>query len=247
MNNSIILGTTLNLSFTSSPGYSIYYYFDGNGSNTFTYYSEYANSIAPEYRLHEFYGETGEHTLTVYTKNSYYTGNRSEYFSSTTVNFSIIDPPETLHFVKVSNMSNLEPGQKLTLNLPFNYSYYTPSYRWNDEGWIDTVNNQITAESTAGLHKLEIKLKTATKVRSYIFYFSISKNNYKFGLYNLSYHKRIQINSTIKVWFNNLTYTLFYSWDNSSSNQLFEQEYILTTGLLEGNHSLSIGFQKERI
>ncbi|MHA1417308.1 MAG: hypothetical protein ACTSRR_13780, partial [Candidatus Heimdallarchaeaceae archaeon] len=87
-------------------------------------------------------------------------------------------------------------------------------------------------------------LKTNTKQKSYFYYFSISENNYNFGLYNLSYHKRIKPNSIFKVWFNNLTEPLFYSWDNRSSNNLFEHEYILTTGLSEGSHSLTIGFQK---
>ncbi|UJG40484.1 MAG: ABC transporter permease [Candidatus Heimdallarchaeum aukensis] len=244
-NNSIIHGTTLNLSFVSSPGYSIYYYFDGDGSNTYTYYSEYTNLLVPDFILHKFSGEAGEHTLTVYTKNSYYSGNVSEYFNSTIIYFTIIDPPETLEFENVSDMSNLEPNQVLKVNLPFNYSYYTPSYRWDDKEWISMNNNQIVAETTIGLHKLEIKLKTNTKQKSYFYYFSISENNYNFGLYNLSYHKRIKPNSIFKVWFNNLTEPLFYSWDNRSSNNLFEHEYILTTGLSEGSHSLTIGFQKD--
>ncbi|MHA1352954.1 MAG: hypothetical protein ACTSPP_09230, partial [Candidatus Heimdallarchaeaceae archaeon] len=92
-------------------------------------------------------------------------------------------------------MSNLEPNQVLKVNLPFNYSYYTPSYRWDDKEWISMNNNQIVAETTIGLHKLEIKLKTNTKQKSYFYYFSISENNYNFGLYNLSYHKRIKPNS----------------------------------------------------
>ncbi|MHA1305450.1 MAG: hypothetical protein ACTSPI_17260, partial [Candidatus Heimdallarchaeaceae archaeon] len=240
INGTYILGNLLNISISSSPGYSTYYYFDGNSKDTFLYHSEYSDSSPPDYIIHKFYGEEGQHTLTVFTKNRNYNGNKTEFWNETKIFFNIIEQfPEELNFTSVMNCSNIQPNQLLQITFPFNFSY-NPEYKWDSQSWTSFSDGTISAVSTVGIHSLYIKLFTGKKTKIYRYLFSVTEQEFRIGILGLPYHHTLRTGDEIEIWYNNISGPIYYSWDNKSAVLTEKNETIKTDDLIEGNHSLEI-------
>ncbi len=245
-NNSVIFGNKIKVSISASPGYSIYFYLDRSSGSAILYHSEYSNTNPVSYVPYTLplSNIEGNHTITAICRNHNYNTNSTAYYNATKIYFNVtMTFPDKLNFSHVSDGANLYPNQKLHLSFPYTL-FYGFNYSWDNlsnTAWKTASHGIIPVEpDVEGVHNLYIYLSNGVDTKVYSFHFTVSYNHSLIGLYNSSSVRTIKSGLPIKVWYNNVTFPIYYSWDNNSQFLLYKDELIQTTNITRGYHFLSI-------
>jgi len=238
LNFSTIIGNELNISISSTTGYSTSFYPDGDLWKIQEYYYSAEGMVAPQSMLVPF--EDGFHNVTIIAFNNDYLQDydKSKNYAETTVFFSISsDLPTDNIFLNVMNGSQIYPLTILELNetISFNQGLM---YRWNNNGWIEADEGFIVSPSEIGIQKLQMKAKTTgeSRISNYIF---ITKNSpYKIGIIGPPEGLNFKEGDILQTWFNPTFPSIQYHWDSNPNVTIAKNGEIIVQGLSEGNHTL---------
>ena len=237
-NNSVIIGKNININLISSPGYSIYFYWDDNLTTFEEFYLASPGEEAPDSIIIPF--EEGPHSLTIETYNSDYiiSGyNKSLNYASAKVYFTVIEAiPEEYYFTNTMNGSHLNPASVIILNSTQGFGG-TFSYSWINNQWLEVTSDVIFVPVENGIYTLKLKAEIGYSTKLWNFEFVVTDNPEEIGIIGLTEHMKIGSNSKIQTWFNP-QYEAYYNWDSNLDSSLNQSGIIDPNGLSEENHTL---------
>ena len=242
INNSVIIGQNVDIRISSSPGYSIYFYWDDNLSTMVDFYLASPGEEAPESISIPF--DEGAHSLTIETYNQDFISsgfNKSLNYAEAKVYFNVIEAiPEDYYFINTMNGSHLNPSSVIILNATqrFSGNFF---YRWNNDPWLDILSDIISVPYVNGIHTLTLKAEFESSSKEWNFVFAVTDNPEGIGIIGLKEHMKVRAESEIQTWFNP-QYDAYYNWDSNADLLISKNGIIKPDGLAEGNHTLYLAF-----
>ncbi len=242
INNSVIIGYNVDIRLSSSPGYSIYFYWDDNLTTMEEFYLASPSEEAPESISTPF--EEGSHSLTIETFNQDYISSgydKSLNYAETKVYFDVIEAfPEEYYFINAMNGSHLNPSSVLILNSTHKFSGNF-LYKWNSNPWLEVFSDIISVPYVNGIHSLTLKAELENASKEWNFVFAVTDNPEGIGIIGLKEHMKVSAESEIQTWFNP-QYEAYYQWDSYADSLISQNSVIKPDGLTEGNHTLYLAF-----
>ncbi len=241
-NNSVVIGKNIDIKLFSSPGYSIYFYWDDNVSTIEEFYLASPGEEAPNYITIPF--EQGSHSLTIETYNLDYiiSGyNKSLNYATSKVFFTVIEAiPEEYYFINTMNGSHLNPASVVILNSTqsFGGDFF---YSWGNNQWFEVSSDVISVPIEIGIYSLKLRAEIGYTSKLWDFVFVITDNPETIGILGLNEHMRLGSSSEIQTWFNP-QYEAYYHWNTNSDTSLNQSGIIKPNGLDEGNNTLYLSF-----
>ncbi len=242
VNNSLIIGDSITFDVACSSGYDIFYYHGNEYPSVSTYY-KYDRRSSPYPLTLPF--SPGEHNITFYAFNNFFTGNRSVHYAELRLFFTVLPSiPTDSPFLSFMNGSHLLPGTALTINS--SYSFGSPLYyRWfATDDFILVSNYSFLAPDLRGIYRLDFSLSPLSN-SSIIgsFFFVVDPSEVLVGTFGSSSNVYSD-NASIPVWHHfNVTHK-YYSWDSGPLIP-FTGSSLPTTGLSDGAHTLSLFVVKD--
>ncbi len=232
-NESTILNNAFNLKLDSSPGCSIYYYFDYNSSQTKTYFVWEPGVQKPNYIPTEL--EYGNHSLTVIALNEDFDGNESKNYANKTIHFFLNSSlSDSIEPSLLKNGTQIYPNQKIALSETL-ASITGLQYQWNQLGFKDIERDFIITPNNTGIHLLTLRTKAGKIIEEY--YYIITSNPDPHGIIGEVNYQPVKTGDKIDFWCSTPNQTLYYSWNNNTALFL-EEDYIPTDSLGEGLNRL---------
>jgi ABC-type lipoprotein release transport system permease subunit len=238
VNHSIIIGSELNISVSTTRGYSIYFYPDGNFGDLTEYYLAEEKEIPPSGIVIPF--DEGDHSISFIVFNEDYlgSGDKSKNYGETTVFFTVSHSfPETISFSNAVNGTHISPSSTLFLNSSLYFSHNT-TYRWNNDPWILLTGYDIECPEDVGIHSLTVRGATEDNSREWKFIFIVDDIPQRVGIIGLPHHYQIKSGEEIQIWYVIGASITLYRWDSQSDNVIPSNLTISTLELNEGNHTL---------
>ncbi len=244
INNSVIIGKSLNVSASATNGYSIYFYYDDNQLTIQEYFLNIEGVTSPPGILVPF--DEGQHSITFIAFNEDYpgSGDKSRNYVESKLFFTMSrDYPETFAFTNALNGSQILPLSLLVLNSTLFFSQNT-YYSWDNDGWTGVSDlNIIPVPFEEGIHRVEIKTETEDQSSTWSFYFVVTSSPDAIGTLGLPHHGVLPRNASVQVWYNTLASSILYHWDSNSDTPIPQDGIISTSGLDSGNHTLHLAAQ----
>ncbi len=242
INNSVIIGQNIDIRMSSSPGYSIYFYWDDNLTTMEDFYLASPGEEAPESISIPF--DEGAHSLTIETYNQDFISsgyNKSLNYAETKVYFNVIEAiPEDYYFTNTMNGSHLNPSTVIILNTTHRFSGNF-IYKWNNDPWLEVISNIVSVPYVNGIHTLTLKAELENSSKEWDFVFAVTDNPEGIGIIGLKEHMKVRAESEIQTWFNP-QYEAYYNWNSDADLLISQNGIIKPEGLAAGNHTLYLAF-----
>lgn len=239
-NNSLVIGSLLNISLSATTGYSISFYYDGNIANSREYHIASGEEIYPNGIIMPF--SDGSHSITVEAYNNDYiiSGyDKSLNYATTTVYFTISSEiPSDLSFYNVMNGSQIEPNDLLLLNTTYKFNDRL-KFSWDNQEFISFEENFLVAPYKIGIHRLTLQASADGLIKEIHYLFAVTETPFHIGTIGLREDLKIKSGEYIQTWFTPF-HDAYFSWNSNPMTSLSMKGKVNTSSLSNGLNTLHL-------